>query len=75
MHGCLCQKAYAGIHDFKGPLTLNSQKQAESVVIDSHIHIHKDFLKASQEDTLSPKPSLSITVPKTAWQNILEAIL
>lgn len=82
MHGRFWQKAYAGIHHFKGLLPLNSQKHAESVVIDSHTQTHQpyentytDILKGPEEPTLSPKPSLSITVPTTAWQNILEAIL
>lgn len=86
MHGRLCQKAYTGIHHFKGPLPLNSQKHAESVVIDSHTrtqthrpyedtHPEISLRPLKDEPALSPKPSLSVTVPKTAWQNIPEAIL
>lgn len=70
----------------KGPLPLNSQKHAESVVIESNTHTqtHKasgdthpliSLRPLKDEPTLSSKPSLSITVPKTAWKNIPEAIL
>lgn len=67
MHGRFWQKAYAGIHHFKEPLPLNSQKHAESVVIDPHTHTqtHKpnentytDVLKAleGRSYTFPPKP-------------------
>lgn len=38
VQGRLCQKAFAGIQHFKGLVPLNSQKHAESVVIDSQMH-------------------------------------
>lgn len=86
MYGRLCQKASVGIHHFKGPLPLNSRKHAESAVIDSHTRTqtHRAYEETHTQISLRPlkdvptpsaKTSFPITVPKTAWQNIPEAIL
>lgn len=40
-----------------------------------HTRAHISLRPLKEVPTLSPKPSPSITVPKTAWQNIPEGVL